>query len=284
MGVLIEESFDKRSAQPVTAPALVGRAVECARLDQLVQRMRAGDSDVLVLRGEPGIGKTALLTYAAAQADGCRVIHLRGVESEMELPYASLHLLCTTLADAVRTLQPAHRQALEAAIGLCAGPPDRFLVGVATLGVLAAAAARQPLLCIVDDAQWLDRSSAQALAFVGRRLQSQRYALLMAERHDQKDNVFNGLPQLRLGGLSHTEARTMLGSMIHGRFDETVLGRIVSESGGNPPPCSAAFAGFLRSTLPAASASAPRQGQTAAISTSTCRTSSALIPSPGTCC
>lgn len=247
--VLFEDISEKRFGESVTAPALAGRAAECARLDQLMQRMRAGDSDVLVLRGEPGIGKTALLTYAAAQADGCRVVHLRGIESEMELPYAGLHLLCTTLADAAKTLQPAHRDALEAAIGLCARPPDPFLVGVATLGLLAAAAARQPLLCVVDDAQWLDRSSAQALAFVGRRLQSEPCALLLAERDDHKDSMFEGLPQLRLGALSHTEARRMLGSIIRGRFDETVLARIVSESCGNPAALLSGFCGIPATEL-----------------------------------
>src|SRR4051812_38771535 len=216
--------IDAGVARPTSQTVLVGRAAECAQLEGLLQRVRAGQSQALVLRGERGIGKTVLLERIATQAQEFRVIRLRGVESEAELPYATLHLLCGLVGEGIPTLQPGQRDALETAIGTRVGPTDRFLVGVATLELLAAAAGRQPLLCIVDDAQWLDRQSAQALAFVARRLQSQPVAILMAERDPQMHDVLDGLPQLRLGGLSHEEARTVLGSVLRGPLDESVAG------------------------------------------------------------
>ena len=230
----IRRANGDRSALPSIGVTLAGRANERARLEQLLQRLRKRESAVLVLRGEPGVGKTALLDYIAAQADGLQIVRLRGVESEMELPYASLHLLCGTLRDGMPFLQPAQSAALEAAIGLREGPPDRFLVGLAVLELLAAAAARRPLLCIVDDAQWLDERSAQVLAFVVRRLQSEPVGIVLSERLPRTVGEFDDLPELLLGGLSYAEARTLLRSLIRSRFDETVLQRIFAESRGNP--------------------------------------------------
>src|SRR4051812_21976714 len=232
--MMYEDMSVNRPAQPTPRVRLVGRAAELARLERLLQRLQRRESEVLVLRGEPGVGKTALLDHIAEQAEGLRVVRLRGVESEMELPYASLHLLCGTLRDGMPLLQPAQRAALEAAIGLREEPPDRFKLGLAVLELLAAAAARQPLLCIVDDAQWLDERSAQLLGFVLRRLQSEPVGVVLAERPRRTVGEFDGLPELALTGLSYAEARTLLRSLIRSRFDETVLQRIFAESRGNP--------------------------------------------------
>jgi DNA-binding CsgD family transcriptional regulator len=231
---MYEDMSADRPAQPAPRAMLAGRVAELARLERLLQRLRKRESGVLVLRGEPGAGKTALLDHLAARAEGLRVVRLRGVESEMELPYASLHLLCVTLHDAMPALLPAHRAALEATIGRREGSQDRFLVGLAVLELLAAAAARQPLLCIVDDAQWLDERSAQVLAFVVRRLQSEPVGVVLSERLPKAVREFDGLPELPLGGLSYADARTLLRSLIRSRFDETVLQRIFAESRGNP--------------------------------------------------
>ncbi len=152
---------------------LRGRGVECGVLDGLVAEVRAGRSRVLVVGGEPGIGKTALLGYAADVAQDFRVARAGGVESEMELPFAALHQLCGRMLGRLGGLPGPQRDALGVAFGLGAGSaPDRFLVGLAVLGLLSEAAAGRPLLCLVDDAQWLDQASAQALAFVARRLET----------------------------------------------------------------------------------------------------------------
>jgi DNA-binding CsgD family transcriptional regulator len=231
---MYEDMSVDRPAQPAPRAMLAGRAAELARLERLLQRLRRRESDVIVLRGEPGVGKTALLDHIAGEADGLRVVRLRGVESEMELPYASLHLLCGTLRDGMSLLQPAQSAALEAAIGLREAVPDRFVLGLAVLELLVAAAARQPLLCIVDDAQWLDERTAQLLAFVVRRLESEPVGVVLSERLPRIEGRFDGLPELSLSGLSYTEARTLLMSLIRSRFDETVLQRIFAESRGNP--------------------------------------------------
>jgi DNA-binding CsgD family transcriptional regulator/tetratricopeptide (TPR) repeat protein len=214
--------------------ALVGRNAERARLERLLQHVRAGGSEVLVLRGERGIGKTALLDHAALRADGFRVIRVRGIESEMELPFAGLHLLCSAMSDCMGRLEPVEREVLETAIGFGRAQPERFLVGLATAALLTSEAEGQPLLCIIDDAQWLDRRSAQALAFVARRIESQPVAILLAERDPQTVREFDGLPELRPAGLSSVDARQLLRSVIRGRADETVVGRIIAETRGNP--------------------------------------------------
>ena len=214
---------------------LAGRAAECARLDRLLSGVRTGQSAVLVLRGEPGIGKTALLDYAAQQARGYRIIRALAVESEMELPFAGLHLLCAPLLDGLGCLPPHQRDALGTAVGLRAGPqPDRFLVGLATLSLLSDAAEAQPLLCIVDDAQWLDHSSAQVLAFVARRLEAEPIAFLLAEREAQDLGEFRRLPALLLTCLPDTGARELLGLAITGPLDEFVREQIIAETRGNP--------------------------------------------------
>jgi DNA-binding CsgD family transcriptional regulator len=214
---------------------LAGRAAECARLDRLLADLRTGRSAVLVLRGEPGIGKTALLAYAGEHAQGCRVLRAVGVESEMELPFAALHQLCVPLLGGLERLPPPQREALGTAFGLSSGArPDRFLVGLALLSLLSDAAEQQPLVCLIDDAQWLDRSSAQVLAFVARRLQAESVLLVFAEREQGAPDELAGLPDLRLEGLSDADARQLLASVITGPLDERVRERIIAETRGNP--------------------------------------------------
>ena len=164
--------------EALSAVRLIGRADDCAVLDQLAIGVREGRSGVLVVRGEAGIGKTALLDYLADVAGDCRVVRTAGVESEMELAYAGLHQLCGGLMGGLELLPAPQREALEVAFGLRGGEaPDRFMVGVAVLGLLSDAADERPQVCLVDDAQWLDQASAQALAFAGRRLVSRRSLL-----------------------------------------------------------------------------------------------------------
>jgi DNA-binding CsgD family transcriptional regulator len=212
---------------------LLGRLPECATLSQLLDAARGGRSGVLVLRGEPGVGKTALLEYAIESAAGLRVARVAGVESEMELAFAALQQLCAPMLDNLESLPDPQRDALGVAFGLTAGQaPDRFLVGLAALGLLSEAAERQPLLCVIDDAQWLDRASAQALAFVARRLLAEPVALLIAAREPGED--FRGLPELIVGGLRDGDARELLGSVVRGHMDEQVRDRLVAETRGNP--------------------------------------------------
>jgi hypothetical protein len=157
---------------------LLDRDRERGELDQLIAETREGRSRVLVLRGEPGVGKTALLGYLSAIAEGCRIAWVSGVEFEMELAFAGLHALCTPMLGRLGHLPTPQRDALNTAFGMSAGnPPDRFLVGLAVLSLLADAAEEQPLVCIVDDAQWLDRVSVQVLEFVARRLLAERAGL-----------------------------------------------------------------------------------------------------------
>ena len=216
-------------------PALRGRATERARFEQLLTAVRAGQSAALVLRGEPGIGKTALLDYAAERVEGCGILRAVGVESEMELPFAALHQLCAPLLDGLERLPPPQRDALGTAFGLRSGPrPDRFLVGLAVLSLFSDAAEAQPLLCLVDDAQWLDRSSAEVLSFVARRVQAESVLLLFAERDDDELAELAGLPELRLEGLSDADARELLASANIGPLDERVRDRIIAETRGNP--------------------------------------------------
>src|SRR6266550_8062157 len=196
---------------------------------------RAGRSRVLVIRGEPGIGKTALLGYAADTAADFQLASAEGVESEMELPFAALHQLCGRMLDRLDRLPGPQRDALGVAFGLRSGSaPDRFLVGLAVLGLLSEVAAEQPLLCLIDDAQWLDQASVQALAFVARRLDAESVAVIFGTRDPGPVGDLAGLPGLVLAGLSDADARALLASVIPGRLDERVRDRIVAESGGNP--------------------------------------------------
>src|SRR5690349_10832502 len=172
---------------------LLDRNRERELLDQLIAETCAGQGRVLVLRGEAGIGKTALLGYLSAAAEGCRIARIAGVESEMELAFAGLHALCAPLLGGLGHLPAPQRDALNTAFGMSGGsPPDRFLVGLAVLSLLADAAEEQPLICIVDDAQWLDRVTVQRLAFVARRLLAERVGLVFAVREPGHEPVLDG--------------------------------------------------------------------------------------------
>jgi DNA-binding CsgD family transcriptional regulator len=218
----------------VRRPAkLIGRRAECGVLDRLVQAVRAGDSRALVLRGESGAGKTALLDYLAGRAAGCRVARAAGAQSEMELAFAGLHQLCAPMLDHLAALPGPQQDALRIAFGLSAGPaPDRFLVGLAVLSLLSEVAAERPLLCLVDDELWLDHASAQVLAFVARRLGSESVGLVFAARDPSND--LTGLPELVLGGLPDADARALLDSVLPGLIDARVRDQIVAETQGNP--------------------------------------------------
>lgn len=186
-----------------------------------------------MLRGEAGVGKTALLEYLATRASGWRVVRAVGVESEMELPFAGLHQLCAPMLARLEDLPDPQGDALATVFGLRSGEsPDRFLVGLATLTLLAEFAEEGPVLCVVDDAQWLDRSTAQSLAFVARRLRAEAVALVFAERAPSKDLA--GVEELKVGGLADGDARALLESVVTGPLDERVRDRIVAETQGNP--------------------------------------------------
>src|SRR5712664_2306202 len=194
---------------------LWGRRQQCEALDGLLVDVRAGRSRALVVRGEPGIGKTALLGYAAETAQDFQVARAEGIESEMELPFAALHQLCGPMLGRLDRLPGPQRDALAVAFGLRPGnAPGRFLVGLAVLGLLSEVAADRPLLCLVDDAQWLDRASAQALAFVARRLDAESVAMLFGTRDPAGEGDLAGLPVLVLEGLPDADARTLLASVI----------------------------------------------------------------------
>jgi DNA-binding CsgD family transcriptional regulator len=215
------------------AARLAGRRAECAALDRLVEAVSVGESRALVVHGEPGTGKTALLEYLAGQAAGCQVVRVAGVQSEMELAFAGLHQVCAPLLDRLEVLPGPQAEAMRTAFGLSAGPvPDRFLVGLAVLSLLAEVAAKQPLVCLVDDAQWLDRASAQVLAFVARRLEAESVGLVFGTRIPGGD--LGGLPELVVGGLPEGEARALLDAVLAGPIDARVREQIVAETGGNP--------------------------------------------------
>lgn len=218
-----------------TRAGLRGRNRELARLDQALADARAGVSAVLVLRGEPGIGKTALLEYVAAHAAGFRTTGVMGVESEMSLPYASLHQLCAPLLGKLPLLPEPQREALSAALGLRQGPtPNRFLVGLAVLSLLTQAAEDQPLACLVDDAQCFDEESLQAIAFVARRLAAEHIAMIFTLRSPGGDGELTDLPGMTLGGLHDTDARALLASAVPVTLDPRICDRIVAEAHGNP--------------------------------------------------
>jgi DNA-binding CsgD family transcriptional regulator len=217
------------------AAGLVGRHDECEALDRLVADALGGSSTAAVLRGDAGAGKTALLSYLSERAAGWRVTKTVGVESEMELAYSSLHQLCAPLLDHLEHLPVPQRDALAVVFGQSAGPPpDPFLVGLATLTLLAEVAEHEPLLCIVDDAQWLDQASAQAIGFVGRRLLAERIALVCAARTGIGDHLFAALPTLPVAGLRSSDARALLLGNVRGPLDAAVAEQIIIESHGNP--------------------------------------------------
>lgn len=216
-----------------------GRQTEHVTVERLLTRARGGHSGVLVVRGEAGIGKTELLKHARDNALGFRAVHTAGVESEIGFAFAGLHQLCAPLLDGLSALPEPQQNAMAVAFGHRTGKaPDPFLVGVATLGLLAEAAEGEPLLCLVDDAHWLDVVSAQVLVFVARRVQAERLALVFGVRDEVPAlgaaKAFAGLPELRLDGLADADARALLDSAIHAPLDARVRGRILDEARGNP--------------------------------------------------
>jgi DNA-binding CsgD family transcriptional regulator len=214
---------------------LLGRRSECAALDELVASVREGPSRALVLRGEAGVGKSALLDYVAAHARGCAIARATGVESEIELAFAGIHQICAPCLDRLERLPGPQRDALGTALGLRDGDaPDRFRVGLAVLGLLADAAEQRPLVCLVDDAQWLDAASAQTLAFVARRLDAESVGLVFAVRESPGERHLDGLPELVIGGLDARDAQTLLDTVVAGPLDVRVRDRIVAETRGNP--------------------------------------------------
>jgi DNA-binding CsgD family transcriptional regulator len=220
-------------------PGLFGRSGELEILGRLIAKVRGGQSAVLVVRGEPGIGKTELLRHLVAGASGFKVARVAGVEPEMELPFAGLHQLCAPMLGRLGSLAEPQRRALSIAGGLASGDsPDRFLVALATLSLMAAAAEEQPMLCVVDDAQWLDQASAQVLGLVAHRLLAESIALVFAVRTsapgDPLPDHYAGLPELRLDGLDERSARALLAAVTSGPLDESVRARILEEAHGHP--------------------------------------------------
>jgi len=220
---------------PIPQRRLLGRRSECQTLDRLLEAVRGGESRALVVRGEPGVGKTALLQYAIDSASELRVLRAVGVESEMELAFAGLQQLSAPLLGRLDRLPGPQRDALATAFGLTAGgTPDRFIVGLAALGLLSEVAGDRPLLCVIDDAQWLDRASAQALGLIARRLVAESVALVFAARVGSAEHELEGLPELVVEGLPDGDAHRLLGSVIRGPLDDRVRDRIVAETRGNP--------------------------------------------------
>ena len=215
------------------ATGLTDRHRERGVFDRLIEAVRAGESRVLVVRGDPGVGKTALLDYLVSRAPGCRLARALGVQSEMELAFAGLHQLCAPMLDHLEGLPVPQREALRIAFGISAGPPpDRFVVGLAALSLLSEVAGERPLICVIDDEQWLDHASAQALGFVARRLAAEPVGLVFAARVPGAELA--GLPELAVEGLGEGDARALLDAALTGPLDARVRDRIVAETQGNP--------------------------------------------------
>lgn len=225
--------MENRAPGPARSVSLRGRASESALLDELVAAIRSGEGRALVIRGEAGIGKTALLEYLIDSASDMNVVRTVGMESEMELAYASLHLLCGSLLDRLSTIPAPQRRALEIVFGLSDGaPPDRFLVGLAVLSLLSGTADVRPLLCVLDDAQWLDQASAVTLAFVARRLMADPVGIVFAAREPGEN--LQHLPELEVHGLVNGDAQALLSSAVRLKLDQRVRDRIIAEAHGNP--------------------------------------------------
>jgi DNA-binding CsgD family transcriptional regulator len=236
---LREPSFRTVGVTVHPPPPFFGRTAELEILGRLLANVRSGQSAVLVMRGESGVGKTELLRHLIAEASGFRVARVAGVESEMELPFAGLHQLCGPMLSRLGSLAEPQRRGLSVALGLASGDsPDRFLVGLAALSLMAETSEEQPMLCVVDDAQWLDQASAQVLGFVGRRLLAEPIALVFAVRtsasRDPLPSHLAGLPELELGGLDEQSARALLATVTSGPLDESVRARILEETHGHP--------------------------------------------------
>src|SRR5947209_13091338 len=222
-----------RSPESAGRAGLRGRGSGCALLDELVAAIRRGESQSLVLRGEAGIGKTALLEYLIASAPDATIVRAVGVQSDMELPYAALHQLCGPLLDRLEALPAPQRRAMEIAFGVTTGePPDRFLVGLAVLSLFSEAAEQRPLLCVVDDAEWLDQASALTLAFVARRLLAEPVAIIFAAREPEEE--LQHVSELAVFGVHDSDARALLSSAVRFQLDERVRDRIIAETRGNP--------------------------------------------------
>ena len=216
-------------------PVLRGRARERGELDSALERVRAGESVVLVVRGEAGIGKTAMLAYVADAAAGCRVLPVVGTESELELPFAGLHQVCGPLLALAQAVPPHQEQALRVALGLADGPtPDRFLVGLAVLSLLAEVGSTHPVALLVDDAQWLDQETCQILGVVARRLVAESVLMVFGVRETGEQHLFPGIADLTLMGLTRDDATALLTSATAGQLDDQVRERLVAETGGNP--------------------------------------------------
>ncbi|MGZ4452506.1 MAG: AAA family ATPase [Nocardioides sp.] len=215
--------------------ALRGRREEQQLLDGVVRDVRAGQSRVLVVRGEAGAGKTALLDYLAERAGNDRVIRAAGVEPEAEIAYAGLQQLVAPLMEHLDRLAEPQRAALSTAFGMSTGPaPEALIVGLAVLGLLAEGAEEKPLVCIVDDVQWMDRMSEVVLTFVARRLQAESVALVFGVRSQGEERILDGLPELQVEGLREHDAQRLLESVLHGPVDARVRDRIIAETRGNP--------------------------------------------------
>jgi DNA-binding CsgD family transcriptional regulator len=215
------------------AMELIDRDAERDTLDRFVAAIRAGDSQALVVSGEAGVGKTALLDYLAANASGCRIARTTGCQSEMELAFAALHQLCAPMLDKLQRLPAPQRDAVRTAFGMSSGPaPDRFLVGLGVLSLLSEVAEKQPLVCLVDDEQWLDRASAQILGFVARRLMAESVGVVFAVRIPSSELA--GLGELRVEGLAEADARALLDAALTGPLDTRVRDQILAETHGNP--------------------------------------------------
>jgi DNA-binding CsgD family transcriptional regulator len=212
---------------------LRGRSSECAAFDEMIAAVRVGESRTLVIRGEAGVGKTALVEYLLDAASDLRVVRAVGVESEMELPFAALHQLCAPLLEHLGRLPAPQREALRIVFGLNGGAaPDPFLVGLAVLSLLSEVAEERPLVCVVDDAQWLDQASARTLGFVARRLRAEPVGVVFAAR--EPGDELRGLPELAVQGLGDGDARALLDAVVVFVLDERVRDRIVAETRGNP--------------------------------------------------
>ena len=214
---------------------LTDRHAERGALDRLVDAVRAGESRTLVMRGDPGVGKTVLLDHLATRASdsGCRVARAAGVQSEMELAFAGLLQLCAPMLDQLSRIPVPQHDALRTAFGIAAGTtPDRFLVGLGVLSLLSEVADQRPLICVIDDEQWLDRASVQALGFAARRLGADPVGLVFATR--DAGGALAGLTELEITGLGDNDARELLDSALRGPLDPQVRDLIVAETRGNP--------------------------------------------------